>query len=91
MAFLLNKKKHRGHEENQMSTWMKDKHGVDPADGKTRACDRTRTFDTFVDGEQFGVARATERVGHTAELLRGLKGLWKKVFGKKELRGTQGC
>jgi len=50
----------------------KDKHNIDPTDGKTMACNRAKTFDTFLDGERLGVDTEQKKTGHTWELARGL-------------------
>src|SRR5262245_15656497 len=64
----------------------KDKHKIDPEDGKTKACNRTKTFDTFINKEQMAEAGSSENVGHTPEVSRGLKKLWKRVFDKKDTK-----
>jgi hypothetical protein len=66
----------------------KDKHIVDPLDGKTKACNRTKTFDTFVDGQQLGVAGEQKKTGHTWDLVRGLGKLRAKL-GKDGGKSTQ--
>jgi hypothetical protein len=57
------------------------------ADGKTLDCNRTKTFDSFVNRDQLAVAGEQQKVGHTAQLKRGLG----KVFGlhKKEKKSDQ--
>ncbi|KAJ4355917.1 uncharacterized protein N0V89_003942 [Didymosphaeria variabile] len=66
------------------ATPKKGKDVIDPMDGKTKACDRAKTFETFVDGEQLradpGVA---EQVGTTSDVKRGLRKV-RGWFGKKK-------
>jgi hypothetical protein len=58
-----------------------------PRDGKTRSCNRTKTFETFVDGERLGVATEQKKMGHTWELARVVR----RVLGKlKSVRGNEG-
>lgn len=70
-----------------------DKHQIDPEDGKTRACDRARTFDTFVDGKKLtDGAGDTPPVGHSASLKRGfgkLKRLLLKSKRKDKGKGIE--
>lgn len=86
LDFLRKKRNARNSGDNDVRTALKDKHKIDPTDGKTRACDRTRTFDTFVDGEQLGEATQEKRAGHSWELFRALAKL-KKVFRKGDAKG----
>jgi hypothetical protein len=68
---------------------MKDKHHVDFRDGKTKACNRTKTFETFVDGARLGVATEQKKTGHTWELARGLRRLIGRLgkSGRKDSGG----
>lgn len=58
---------------------------LSPVDGKTEGCDRTHTFDTFLDNRRVsGDAGREKKVGHGWQVARGLK----RVFSSKE-RGTK--
>ncbi|KAF1924726.1 uncharacterized protein M421DRAFT_424612 [Didymella exigua CBS 183.55] len=47
---------------------------LSPIDGKTERCDRTHTFDTFVDARKVsGDAGQTKKVGHSWQVARALK------------------
>lgn len=64
---------------------LKDKHRIDPRDGKTKACDRARTFDSFVEGDQLGTAKQQKKMGHSWDVVRALQKV-KAAFGKQNKR-----
>ncbi|KAL1605308.1 hypothetical protein SLS60_004856 [Paraconiothyrium brasiliense] len=62
----------------------REKDAIDSIDGKTKACDRAKTFETFVDGEQLKTdSKATEQLGATRDVKNGLRKV-KRWFGKKK-------
>jgi hypothetical protein len=53
---------------------LKVTHKISPVDGKTLGCDRSHTFDTFVDQRRIsGDAGQQKRVGHGWQVARTLK------------------
>ncbi|KAK7189125.1 uncharacterized protein CC84DRAFT_1177343 [Paraphaeosphaeria sporulosa] len=61
---------------------------IDPVDGKTKTCDRGRTFETFVDvGKLTADLGVTEAVGSSSDARRGLG----KVRGWVGRRKGPGC
>lgn len=64
-------------EKINTDTKINDKHKrytLSPIDGKTEGCNRTHTFDTFVDARKVsGDAGQTQKVGHSWRVGRALK------------------
>lgn len=62
---------------NTDTTKINDKYKrytLSPIDGKTEGCDRTHTFDTFVDARKVsGDAGREKKVGHSWQVARALK------------------
>ena len=55
---------------------------IDPVDGKTKTCNRTKTFETFVDGGQMSADPGqAEKIGPGHDVRKGL-GKIKGMFGK---------
>ncbi|KAJ4297946.1 hypothetical protein N0V90_005845 [Kalmusia sp. IMI 367209] len=84
VRFLLNKhKKSSVPTSSGKTTPEKDKHKIDPTDGKTKGCDRTRTFESFIDSGKLGEAGETEAISHMVDVMKRLK----KIFGKGRAKG----
>lgn len=76
-------------DENDKYRGNKVRHTIDPTDGKTMACNRGRTFDSFVDEQKLGEAEQQKKTGHGWEVLRALsklKALFKKSPSKASSR-----
>ncbi|KAF9737822.1 hypothetical protein PMIN06_008401 [Paraphaeosphaeria minitans] len=57
---------------------------IDPVDGKTKMCDRAKTFETFVDGGRLTAdLGVTEAVGSSSDVRRGL-GKLREWFGRRK-------
>lgn len=50
---------------------------IDLVDGKTKACDREATFDSFVTHDKLAATAQDKSLSHNSQMLRGLK----KIFG----------
>ncbi|KAF2190591.1 hypothetical protein K469DRAFT_697836 [Zopfia rhizophila CBS 207.26] len=65
---------------------------IDPADGKTKGCNRDLTFDDFVPQRHLGEAKPQKRMGHTWDVVRAimkLKKPLKKVARKPSVRSAE--
>ncbi|CAI6265275.1 unnamed protein product [Periconia digitata] len=49
---------------------------IDSMDGKTKACDRNTTFDSFIANEKLATAKKDKSLSHNSQMLRGLR----KIF-----------
>lgn len=49
---------------------------IDLTDGKTKACDRNATFDSFVAHEKLATAGKEKSLSHNSQMIRGLR----KIF-----------
>ena len=58
---------------------------ISPIDGKTKSCDRSHTFDTFVPQQHLGEDTNEKRMGHTWDVIRAAAKLKKpaKKIGRK--------
>lgn len=57
---------------------------INPVDGKTMACDRAKTFETFVEGGRLTAdLGVTEAVGSSGDVRRGL-GRVRGWFGRRK-------
>ncbi|KAF2115622.1 hypothetical protein BDV96DRAFT_574207 [Lophiotrema nucula] len=50
---------------------------ISPIDGKTKSCDRSHTFDTFVPHRHLGDDKPEKRMGHTWDVVRAVAKLRK--------------
>jgi len=82
---LRNKQKRYVSGDHTAGTALKDKYKIDPVDGKTKACDRAHTFDSFVGGNQHGAGAAGE-AEQDKDKKKGF-GKWKGLFGKGKGKG----
>lgn len=58
---------------------------IDPADGKTKGCDRAKTFETFIDKRKMGADHGkTEAIGATYDVKKGL-GKLKRLFSNGKI------
>ncbi|KAF2273315.1 uncharacterized protein EI97DRAFT_461197 [Westerdykella ornata] len=67
-----------------------DPDSIDPVDGKTKQCNRSLTFDSFLDERHLGEDKAEKRIGHTWELWRGVSKALKKATSRSRRRKKRG-